>query len=194
MKILSLADVFKFVHGSQHKLSAAFVRYTRGKLHSICLILEISSVEPIAIEPRTVTTPANDSINWDTFEYKKLHDNTRVLFDLDLKLRRISRRSQDQMFPEKPAQVPVLLGDAFAIRKDVFFDIGGFDEGMKVSGGENIELSLKVWLSGGQILEVPCSRVGQGQRLHDLYRTKEFEGFNLKRIAEVSLTANEFPR
>ena len=37
-----------------------------------------------------------------------------------------------------------MVGCAFAIRRDYFFHIGGFDEGMDIWGGENIELPLRV--------------------------------------------------
>ena len=37
-----------------------------------------------------------------------------------------------------------MVGAAFAIRKDYFQHLGGYDPGMKIWGGENIELSWKV--------------------------------------------------
>lgn len=42
--------------------------------------------------------------------------------------------------PEKPAPLPVLLGCAFAIRKDYFFDLGGYDEQLMIWNGENYEV------------------------------------------------------
>ena len=45
------------------------------------------------------------------------------------------------------------------MRKEYFLQLGGFDPGMKVWGTEQIELSVKVWLCGGRVEMIPCSRV-----------------------------------
>jgi polypeptide N-acetylgalactosaminyltransferase len=38
----------------------------------------------------------------------------------------------------------IAVGSAFAIRTDFFRDIGMYDPGLKIWGGENLELSFKV--------------------------------------------------
>lgn len=70
-----------------------------------------------------------------------------------------SLRPQDQVFPAKPHQIPVLLGCAFAVRRDYYDHIGRNDEQLMIWNGEQIELAFKVHLCGGNMIEVPCSRV-----------------------------------
>jgi polypeptide N-acetylgalactosaminyltransferase len=117
-------------------------------------------------------------------------DGSRGVFDWNFIYRTLPRRPEDLFQPEKPAPLPVMLGCAFAIRRDYFFHLGGYDEKLIIWNGENYELSLKLWLCGGQLLEVPCSRIAHTFRSRNIYRknagTKDFAYHNLKRIAEVS--------
>lgn len=81
-----------------------------------------------------------------------------------------------------------MLGCAFAIRRDYFFDLGAYDEQFLIWNAENYELSFKLWLCGGQLLEVPCSRVAHTFRKRNKWRTLpgvDFVGRNFKRLAEV---------
>lgn len=50
-----------------------------------------------------------------------------------------------------PFRTAALVGCAVAVQREYFFRIGGFDEGMAVWGGENIELAMRNWLCGGQV-------------------------------------------
>jgi hypothetical protein len=55
----------------------------------------------------------------------------------------------------------LLLGGAYAINRKYFFELGGYDMGMYLYNGENYELSLKLHLCGGNLMAIPCSRVGE---------------------------------
>ena len=64
------------------------------------------------------------------------------------------RRSGDD-----PTDVPFLCGCFLAMRREVFDEVGGFDEGMYRWGFEDSELSLRLWLHGYRVQVVPTSVV-----------------------------------
>ena len=85
-----------------------------------------------------------------------------------------------------PHLCPIMAGGLFAIRKDFFEELGYYDEGMEVWGGEQYELSFKAWMCGGIIEIAPCSRVGHVFRTWSPYKIGEREiNHNYKRVAEV---------
>jgi polypeptide N-acetylgalactosaminyltransferase len=62
--------------------------------------------------------------------------------------------------PTVPRRTPVMAGGYYAIRADWFWELGGLDEHLQIRGGEEFDLSFKVWQCHGQMVEAPCSRVG----------------------------------
>jgi polypeptide N-acetylgalactosaminyltransferase len=60
----------------------------------------------------------------------------------------------------EPVRSPAMAGGVFAMRREWFFGSGGYDPGLEVWGVENVEMALRVWMCGGELLTLPCSRVG----------------------------------
>uniref|UniRef100_A0A3Q3G4M7 Polypeptide N-acetylgalactosaminyltransferase 5 n=1 Tax=Labrus bergylta TaxID=56723 RepID=A0A3Q3G4M7_9LABR len=90
-----------------------------------------------------------------------------------------------------PIRCPVMAGGLFSIDKKYFYELGAYDPGLDVWGGENMEISFKIWMCGGEIEIIPCSRVGHIFRGKNPYkfpknRQKTVER-NLARVAEVWL-------
>ncbi|HMC40295.1 MAG TPA: glycosyltransferase family 2 protein [Acidimicrobiales bacterium] len=72
--------------------------------------------------------------------------------------------------PEGTADVPFLCGCFVAMRKAVFDETGGFDEGMYRWGFEDSEISLRLWLRGYRVQVAPHARIDHRFRPHFPYQ------------------------
>ncbi|XP_055334820.1 polypeptide N-acetylgalactosaminyltransferase 13-like [Paramacrobiotus metropolitanus] len=86
----------------------------------------------------------------------------------------------------EPHRTPTFPGGIFAIDRHWFFEVGAYDEGMEGWGGENLEMSFRIWMCNGSIMFIPCSRVAHMSRGHT-YDAEKHHGANAARVAEVWL-------
>lgn len=119
---------------------------------------------PIVESRTTVPAPIIDVIDHHTMEYKTAAINSRGSFDLSLTFTwdPIPQRVLDSLKNDRAALIesPAMAGGLFAIDREYFYSLGSYDERMKIWGGENLEMSVRVWSCGGRLVAVPCSRVG----------------------------------
>nr|XP_022907709.1 polypeptide N-acetylgalactosaminyltransferase 35A-like [Onthophagus taurus] len=88
----------------------------------------------------------------------------------------------------KPIKSPTMAGGLFAVDRNYFVEIGEYDAGMNIWGGENIEMSFRVWMCGGKLELIPCSRIGHIFRHRRPYGSPDGQDtmlYNSLRVAHV---------
>ncbi|NP_001167507.1 UDP-N-acetyl-alpha-D-galactosamine:polypeptide N-acetylgalactosaminyltransferase 6 (GalNAc-T6) isoform X1 [Xenopus laevis] len=149
----------------------------------------------IAEDYTAVVSPDITTIDLNSFEfakpvqYGKTHSRGNFDWSLTFGWEAIPEaeklRRKNETYPIK---TPTFAGGLFSISKAYFEHIGSYDEDMEIWGGENVEMSFRVWQCGGQLEIIPCSVVGH------VFRTKSPHSFpkgtqvisrNQVRLAEV---------
>lgn len=114
---------------------------------------------------QTVASPVIDIISDDNFGYIRSFELHSGAFNWQLHFRWYMQ-SERQLRGNRNASMvgafatPAMAGGLFAVDRRYFEEIGGYDEGMRIWGGENLEMSWRVWQCGGRVEIVPCSHVG----------------------------------
>jgi hypothetical protein len=132
-----------------------------------------------------------------------LNDTSRVGYGLRwknaaLEVEWLNRKDND------PYPVPIVSSCFMAMRREVFDQTGGFDPGLILWGGGEMELSFRLWALGYECRVVPGTRIAHLFRprfpyavkavevLHNLLRTA-FVHFDRDRLAAVISALSENP-
>ncbi|KAM5205591.1 inactive polypeptide N-acetylgalactosaminyltransferase-like protein 5 isoform 1-T6 [Hipposideros larvatus] len=124
----------------------------------------------ISKDRKMVVCPLIDVIDYMTLEYQP-SPVVRGAFNWYLQFKWDDVFSYEMDGPEgptRPIRSPVMAGGIFAIKRHYFNELGQYDKDMNFWGGENLELSLRIWMCGGQLFILPCSRVGHINKQHIL--------------------------
>ncbi|XP_078321051.1 putative N-acetylgalactosaminyltransferase 9 isoform X2 [Crassostrea virginica] len=140
--------------------------------------------------PHSVVCPIVDAIDADKLEYSKNggYQVGGFSWSLHFTWRDVPARDQVHRKYTDPVGSPTMAGGLFAADRKFFFEIGAYDPGMDVWGGENLEISFRTWMCGGKLEFIPCSRVGHIFRASHPYTfpgNKDTHGINSMRLAEV---------
>ncbi|KAK0097445.1 hypothetical protein PV326_001785 [Microctonus aethiopoides] len=133
--------------------------------HCECTVGWLEPLLQAISENRTrVISPVIDIINDDTFAYTRSFELHWGAFNWDLHFRWLTLSGP--LMKERrenivdPFKTPAMAGGLFSMDRNYFFELGSYDEQMQIWGGENLELSFRVWQCGGSVEIAPCSHVG----------------------------------
>ncbi|RNA38256.1 polypeptide N-acetylgalactosaminyltransferase 9 [Brachionus plicatilis] len=152
-------------------------------------------IDPIARNPNISTVPLIEIIDDNTFQlYSTPIESVQVGgFDWNLIFdwHPVPRYEMDRRkHKTDPIRSPTMAGGLFAINRKYFELLGSYDPGMDIWGGENLEISFKVWMCGGELVCTPCSHVGHIFRKRSPYKWPSNVNVvrkNTVRLAEVWL-------
>ena len=119
----------------------------------------------IVADRRTVACPIVDGLDWNTLEHTDMygHSLKRGIFEWGFLYKEMDvpqKELDKHKYPQTEAYAsPTHAGGLLAIEKNWFFELGGYDPGIKIWGAEQYELSFKTWQCGGRLEWVPCSKV-----------------------------------
>lgn len=111
-------------------------------------------MDRIGQDAHHVVMPQIDGIDADTFAYRV--GGIDILgFSWTLGQKGLARKRS----PSEPMPSPIMAGGLFSINRQVFYDLGTYDQDMRLYGGEEMEISFRIWQCGFTLECIPCSHV-----------------------------------
>lgn len=140
-------------------------------------------LQPLIINSNITTTPVVDIINPSNLGYEQpeYFEGFRSGFNWNLEYKEMPRIEFDSLKSSLPFESPVISSGLFAINKEYFWLLDGYDDEVDLWDAEHLELSFKIWMCGGAILQVPCSRIGR------IEKNVVTDGRNQELLLRVSL-------
>ena len=135
-------------------------------------------------------TPALEATTWNNYPHQF---GQTMTFDQKLDMAWCDTRKLG--FDDSSWQSPIFAGSCFLVSRMFYEELGGLDNGLAFWGGENIDLSLRCWMSGGKVLVVRSALVGHVYKSGFNYPlTNESIISNKLRVAYVNFSAKRFQR
>lgn len=146
-------------------------------------------IKEILINNNTIAVPELGLIDNYSFQFYYNNKNRYVGgFTWSLKLNKMLINNKN--LKGTNYETPIMIGGNYAINKQYFLRMGGYDENMKNYGGDDIEMSLRVWMCGGRLVMVSCSIIGHVSKFKTQISQLKYENmrkYNLIRIADIWL-------
>lgn len=84
-----------------------------------------------------------------------------------------------------PMSSPIMAGGLFSVDRQWFNDLGYYDPSMRLWGGEESEISFRIWQCGGSLECLPCSRVGH------IFRSSKYWQGQVYKVPGHEVTRNK---
>ena len=107
-------------------------------------------LEPIALNRKTAAVPIIDKFDPLTFQYVHMNHGARGSFDWMFNYKWLVLTEKYQEHPGDVYQLSAMTGGAYAINREYFFYLGGYDEGMRAS----LSLIINVVVSKCHLLDL----------------------------------------
>ncbi|GFS11595.1 polypeptide N-acetylgalactosaminyltransferase [Elysia marginata] len=174
---VATADVVTFLDShcecTKGWLEPLLDRIARNESYVVCPVIDVIDDETLRYQYSRAASTSIGGFDWNLqFSWHAIPDYLR------------KKRSSDVL----PVPSPTMAGGLFSISRKYFEKLGTYDPGMDIWGGENLELSFRVWMCGGVLEIVPCSHVGHIFRKRSPYKWRSGVNVvkkNAIRLAEV---------